>query len=88
MKKLKMDHTEDKELEAVERYYDTDGNLICESRKKNTDESGLQMKVPIKVEVYMDNAKHLLEISKKVDELRNGQPYVEARYVIDLRRHG
>lgn len=73
------------EYKIVETYFDNEGKIKSQTWKKTEEKPKNTMKVPIKVEVYMNDADRLMEVAEKVEELRDGSPCVDTRYIIDLR---
>ena len=77
--------TEAEEWREKEIYYDKEGNVKCATFSKEKI-GKCAMKIPIKVEVRMgeEGLDRLEEITRKVDELRNGHPLTETHFIIDL----
>lgn len=73
-------------MEAIKKevYFDADGNIIRESHYDGNF-SGVVSKVPIKIEVRLNRntIDDMLEISRKIEALRNEHPFTEVHFIIE-----
>ena len=68
-----------------EVYYDRNtGKVNCEVMTRE-EKPRVSRKVPVVIEVKInkDNIDQMLEISKKVDELRNEHPFADTHFIIE-----